>query len=365
MRILVICNSATGLMDFRGMLLRELLKKENKLFAIVPLSREEKERIAENWLESIGCELKKIPIERRGINPIKDFKLMVLFDRHIRKVRPDLVITYTIKPNIYGGLICSTKKIPYIANVTGLGSAFQRGKALQTLITLLYKCAMRRAKIICFENEENRDKMVAYGIMPKERTHVLAGAGVDLQYFTYVEYPRDNKETRFLFIGRIMKEKGIDELLSATRRLVENHYNCSLVLLGEFEEDYEKKIHECEKEGWLYYYGYQMDVRPFISQCHCFVLPSWHEGMANTNLECAAMGRPLITSNIHGCKEAVKDNISGYLVQKGNEESLYQAMKQFMHLSYEERKHMGEAGRKHMERMFDKRKVVQETITFI
>ena len=160
-----------------------------------------------------------------------------------------------------------------------------------------------------------------------------------------------------------MKEKGVDELFAAMRMLQKDGIHCSLLVLGGFDEDYSKQIEDCENEGWLRYHGVQSDVRPFIENCHCFVLPSWHEGMANTNLECAAMGRPVITSNIHGCLEAVEDGVSGFLCDKKNADNLYQVMKQFTKLSYDERKAMGLAGRKHMEEVFDKKKVVEDTIS--
>ena len=159
-----------------------------------------------------------------------------------------------------------------------------------------------------------------------------------------------------------MKEKGVDELFSAMRKLVAEGCTCSLDVVGMYEEDYKDAITQGETEGWLHYHGYQKDVRPFIANCHCFVLPSWHEGMANTNLECAAIGRPVITSNIHGCMEAVEDGVTGFLCEKRNADSLYEAMKRFCVLSMEERRTMGLVGRKRMEDIFDKKKVVEETI---
>ena len=149
------------------------------------------------------------------------------------------------------------------------------------------------------------------------------------------------------------------------RKLVADKVKCELDVLGGYEENYKDIIKKYEDEGWLHYYGYQEDVRPFIEKCHCFVLPSWHEGMANTNLESAASGRPIITSNIHGCLEAVIKNKTGYLVQKKDSNDLYKAMKLFSKLSYEERKAMGLAGRKHMEEIFDKKKVVEETCYYL
>lgn len=159
-----------------------------------------------------------------------------------------------------------------------------------------------------------------------------------------------------------MREKGLDELFAAMKKLRADGVECSLDILGGFDEDYSTVIETYEQEGWLKYWGYQDDVRPFIASCHCFVLPSWHEGMANTNLECAASGRPVITSNIHGCMEAVEDGVTGFLCEKQNAESLYQVMKGFCELSREEKQNLGRRGRERMEMYFDKTLVVRNTI---
>lgn len=362
MKILIICNCSTGLEVFRGMLIKELVKRGDDVCAIVPQSVEKKEIDAENKIKRMHCALHRIPMERRGMNPMKDFGLMRAYYATAKKIQPDLVLTYTIKPNIYGSMVCRLLKIPYAVNITGLGTAFQGNGMLKQLVTRMYKIALKKVKIVFFENVENRDTFVSAGIIPKNKTHVLAGAGVDLEHFQYTEYPESGDCTSFLFIGRVMQEKGIDELFQAMRKLNENGYKCSLDVLGGFEENYSEKIKKYEEEGWLHYQGYQNDVRPFIERSHCFVLPSWHEGMANTNLENAAMGRPVITSNIHGCLEAVEDGVTGYLCEKQNADDLYEKMKQMCELSYEKRKAMGVAGRKHMENVFDKRNVVEETI---
>lgn len=362
MKILIICNCSTGLETFRGMLIQELTKKGNIICAIVPQTDEKKEIDAEKRIEKMHCELTRIPMERRGMNPVHDFSLILEYHKIIKKMKPDLVITYTIKPNIYGGFICRLLKVPYAVNITGLGTAFQENGMLRHLVIGMYKRALKKVKIVFFENIENRDVIVDAGIVPEIKTYVLAGAGVDLEQFKYVDYPKEDSIMRFLFIGRVMQEKGIDELFHAMSRLNKEGYKCSLDVLGGFEENYSAKIKMYETEGWLHYEGYQKDVRPYIEKCHCFVLPSWHEGMANTNLECAALGRPVITSNIHGCLEAVKDGISGYLCERKNTDDLYRCMKKMCELSYEDRKAMGMMGRKHMEDIFDKRKVVDETI---
>lgn len=362
MRILIICNCASGLYDFRGMLIRSLIEENCGVSAIVPRTDDKHEIISESELEHHNCRLIHIPMERRGLNPIQDLKLLKAYLAVIRRDKPDLVISYTIKPNIYGGIACQILHVPYAANITGLGTAFQNDGLLRKFVTILYKIALRQAKVVFFENEENRQILLDAGIIRPEQSCLLNGAGVDLERFSCQPYPEYDGRTRFLFIGRIMKEKGIDELFAAMKKLRADGVECSLDILGGFDEDYSTMIEAYEQEGWLKYWGYQDDVRPFIANCHCFVLPSWHEGMANTNLECAASGRPVITSNIHGCMEAVEDGVTGFLCEKQNAESLYQVMKGFCELSREEKQNLGRRGRERMEMYFDKTLVVRNTI---
>lgn len=357
MKILIVANDDAGLYQFRRELICELLKK-HELYISLPYGK-----LVENLKED-GCKYIETKVDRRGINPFSDLFLFLKYLKIMSKLKPDLVITYTIKPNIYAGLSSRLLKIPYAINITGLGTAFEKESFLKKLVTLMYKVSCKNAKVVFFENEKNKQIFIDESIIDKNQAFRLNGAGVNLEKFKLLDYPTENK-INFLFMGRIMAEKGINELFEATKKLVEDGVNCKLSVLGYYEEDFENKIKEYEKEGWLRYYGYQTDVRPFIEQCHCFVLPSWHEGMANTNLECAACGRPVITSNIFGCLEAVENNVTGYLVEKKNPESLYDAMKKFTMLSYNEKLKMGYAGRKRMEKIFDKNKVVQQTIKIL
>lgn len=354
MKILILANSCQGLYNFRQELIEELVKKGSVcVYTPINVSAEE--------LEKRGCVVHDLPIDRRGINAVKDLKLLCKIFMVLIKEKPDLVITYTIKPNIYGGFACRLTHIPYAVNITGLGTAFQKKGLLRTIVTQMYKSGLKEVKVVFFENEENRQVFIDERIVLKDKTCLLMGAGVNLDRYQLADYP-GGETIRFLFMGRVMKEKGINELFEAMHRLHMEGLNCSLNVLGEFEENYKDAIAKYEAEGWLNYYGHQNDVRPFIANCHCFVLPSWHEGMANTNLESAASGRPVITSNIHGCLEAVEDGVSGFLCEKQNAEDLYQVMKRFIELPYEERKNMGLAGRKRMEKVFDKKEVVERTM---
>lgn len=301
------------------------------------------------------------PMERRGMNPVRDAKLFAAYRRIFREVKPEKVICYTIKPNIYGGFAARLAGIPYAVNITGLGTAFESGGLLKKMVTAMYRLSCKKAKAVFFENAENRQIFLDAKIVKERQTCLLSGAGVNLERYAVADYPAGDV-VKFLFIGRIMREKGVDELLSAMRRLTGEGVPCTLDMVGGYEEDYGAVVEEAESEGWLKYRGYQKDVRPFIAASHCFVLPSWHEGMANTNLECAASGRPVITSRIHGCMEAVEDGVTGFLCERKDSGSLYAAMKRFCALSMEERRAMGLAGRKRMEAVFDKKRVVEETI---
>ena len=355
MKVLILTNFDIGLYRFRRELISELLI-DNDVYISLPNG----DCIPQ--LVAMGCKFFDTDLDRRGINPVRDLRLLKSYNRILKTVQPNLVITYTIKPNVYGGWLCRWKKIPYAANITGLGTAFQHDGLLKLFVTLLYKAGLKKAKVVFFENAENKEVFLDNKIVSEDSACLMPGAGVNTEIFSYTTYPSDNQVTKFLFMGRVMKEKGIDELFAAMHRLHNEGFTCKLILLGISEEDYSETIHHYSAEGWLDYKGYQEDVIPYIEQSHCFVLPSWHEGMANTNLECAAMGRPIITSNIHGCLEAVEDGVSGYLCNKQNPDDLYEKMKKFISLSYEERKAMGLAGRKRMEDMFDKRFVVKKSI---
>ena len=352
--ILILANCSIGLYKFREDVIRALLQN-SRVYVSCPDNGKVEE------LRTLGCQVIVTDMDRRGINPVTDFGLLRRYRQLVKQLKPDLVITYTIKPNIYGGMVCRMLGVPYAVNITGLGTAFQKDGLLKKLVIALYKFSLKKAKVIFFENSGNRQVFLDEDIVPPEKTCLLSGAGGNLEKFPYTPYP-EGEITRFLFVGRVMKEKGVDELLDAMARLRSEGFSCELDVLGYYEDDYAETIRSCEAAGWLHYHGFQNDVRPFIEKAHCFVLPSYHEGMANTNLECAAMGRPVITSDIPGCREAVVEEVSGLLCQTQSADSLCGAMKRFLSLPYEARQRMGKAGRQHMENVFDKRNVVNQTL---
>lgn len=359
MKLLILANHYNTLRIFRRELLQKLSSLGHELVVSLPPTDDENIKI----IESYGCKVVIEPeMERRGNNPVKDLKLLKNYVSLIKKEKPDKVIAYTIKCNIYGAEACKICKVPCYCNVTGLGSTFQVENFTKKMVSAMYKYSMNKAKRIFFENVGNRDTLVNAGIVKKEQTCVLAGAGVNVDEFALVDYP-ENDGIKFIFVGRIMAEKGVDELFYAIKRLNEEGYkNISFDFIGWYEDDYESLVNDLQNEGLINFYGFQPNVRPYIEKAHCVILPSWHEGMSNTLLEGASMGRPLITSNIHGCLEAVEDGVTGYLSNVKDGESLYQTIKKFIDLPYDDKKQMGLSGRSRMEKVFDKQMVVDKTI---
>lgn len=353
MKILIITNHSYMFWQFRRELTEKLLGIGDVILCTPFVGHEED-------LKRIGCKLVESNVDRRGLNPFKDFKLFSFYKKLISNEKPELVITYSIKPNIYAGIACRLKNIPYCVNVQGLGTAFQK-KGIDQIATILYKIALKKAKTTFFENEENSKEFRDRKIQTAEKQTVLNGAGINLDYYKYVEYPKNN-EIHFLYLGRIMKEKGIDELFYAVKKLKDDGIKFKLDLVGFYEDSYKDKVENLVKEGIAVFHGFQTDPRPFYEASDCVVLPSYHEGMSNVLLEAAATGRPVITSNIPGCREAVQDNKSGILVPPKDNEKLYDAMKSFSEKTLYERNQMGKQGRIYVEKNFNKVDVVNKTL---
>lgn len=358
MQILILANHSGGLYDFRKDLIAELKKQASVTVAVPRNDRwEELQLLADRVIE--------LPVDRRGMNPVRDAKLFRRYRKILRAVMPDLVLTYTVKPNVYGGLACRMAHIPYVVNITGLGSALENGGLLRKFVLALYRPALAGAKTVFFENAGNRDDLVATGVVPQGRDAVLHGAGVNLDDFPCAVYPQD-APLRFLFVGRVMHEKGVDELFYAAKQMKQEYGDgVEFHFVGSFEESYKPLMDELEQSGIVKYHGYQSDMRPFYAMSGCVVLPSYHEGMSNVLLEAASSGRPLITSAIPGCMEAVEDGVSGYLCESRNAEALLISLRRFAQLTPEERRDMGLAGRRRMEALFDKKAVVARTVEYI
>ncbi len=354
MKILVITNHSYMLYRFRRALLIRLMELGHEVVLSTPFVGHEED------LAALGARCIETEVDRRGINPVTDLKLLLTYRKLLRTEGPDLVLTYSIKPNIYAGLCCRMAKIPYCANVQGLGTAFQR-KGLAAFVTVLYKTALKKAKTVFFENRGNAGEFTDRHIIPESRVTLLPGAGIDLAEYPFRAYP-DNAVTRFLYLGRIMREKGMDELFDAMTRLRQKRSDVVLDLVGFFDDDYEARIRQLEADGIAVFHGFQTDPRPYYEAADCIVLPSWHEGMSNVLLEAAATGRPVITSDIFGCREAVEEGKTGLLCRVKDTDTLLEQMERFAQLPRSQRMDMGRAARAKTEREFEKDAVVRKTV---
>lgn len=358
-RILVLANNDVGLYRFRKDLLATLLAGKHEVYISLPDGGFVPE------LVDLGCRFIDTPVDRRGMNPLRDAKLFRRYRSILREVKPNLVLTYTIKPNIYGGIACRMAKIPYAVNITGLGSAIENGGWLKRFVLALYRPALKRAKVVFFENSGNRDTMAGAGVVPRERDAVLHGAGVNLEDYPIQPYPQDGP-VRFLFVGRVMHEKGVDEFFEAAKGMKQTYgAQVEFHIVGSFEEGYKPVMDQLEQEGVVQYHGHQSDMKRFYGMASCVVLPSYHEGMSNVLLEAAASGRPLITTDVPGCCEAVENGVSGYLCPPKDAKRLYDAMCRMTEMNADQRQSMGLAGRERMKAMFSKTVVVAETLRYL
>lgn len=354
MRILIATNHSYMYYRFRKELAEALLQ-EHEVFLSTPYVGYEDD------LQAMGLHCIPTEIDRRSINPFQDLRLRRIYQNMVSEVRPDLVITYSIKPNIYLGGICKTRGIPYFANVQGLGTAFEK-PVLSTVASVLYRWALSKAQGVFFENAGDAQFFTDHKIIAERQVRLLPGAGINLAEYPFVPM-RDDGVCSFLFLGRIMKEKGMDEFFAAARTLkAELGDKVAFDLVGFYEDAYKDTVDRLAADGVIRFHGFQTDVHPYYEAADCVVLPSYHEGMSNVLLEGAATGRALITSDIPGCREAVEDSVSGFLCPIQDAERLAEAMRRFAQMNFSEQKEMGRCGRTLVEQRFDKKMVVAKTL---
>lgn len=354
-RILVLTNSFGGLYSFRKEVMKALVDKGYNVVISAPKYND---AMKVTWFENNGCSLIEMPYNRQGTNPLADIKLVLGYRNLIKQVKPVVVLTYTIKPNVYGGMACAMAEVPQIANVTGLGAAVEYPGVMQKLTVLLYKIGMRKTRLTFFQNNDNMDFCKEHG-MVRGRTQLIPGSGVNLDFHVKVPYPAETEPIRFLFMGRIRREKGIDEFLAAAEAITKKYKNVEFHVVGGCEGDYESRLLELQKRGIVTYHGGQSDVRPYFTMAACTLHPSFYpEGMSNVLLESCATGRPIMTTMRAGCREIVEDGCNGYFVKQQNAEDLIAKVEKFLALPYAERKAMGDAARAKVEREFDRQIVV-------
>jgi galacturonosyltransferase len=358
-KILIIGNNDVGLHNFRKELIERLISDGFHVFFSVPYG--EKVEI----LKQTGAEYYPIEINRRGTNIKEEYILFREYRKLITNIRPDVVLTYTIKPNIYGGIAAKRAHIPCIATITGLGTSFQTNGWKAGLIIALYKYGISKNRAVFFQNKSNLEFFVKQGLVQNNSAVVVPGSGVNTDYFYPSPVPHDT--INFLFVARIMREKGIEEFLEAAQKIKSKYHDTRFQLLGYYEEEiYRKKVEELASKSIIEYLGISSDTRREMAQADCIVLPSFYpEGMSNVLLEGAAMGLPLITTENHGCRETVVDGVSGFLCKPRDAAGLTESLERFLALSPEERREMGLRGREKVVNEFDRRIVVERYMEVI
>ena len=344
-KLLLLANSSSGLYDFRNELVLELLN-EFDVYISVPDEKKTKQ------LKDEGCHIYHTDINRRGMNPIQDYKLLRIYRRMMKELKPDIVLTYTIKPNVYGGLCAKRLHIPYIVNITGLGTTFERGGLVKKLVVFLYKISVNKARCIFYQNLNNKRVLEENGICGLA-SKVIPGSGVNLEKHLPAPYPYHDKPY-FLFVGRMMKEKGIDEFLSNAKKY---SGKAEFGIIGNYEEDYKEQIQKMESDGQIHFFGYRDNVDYYYGISDAVIVPSYHEGMSNVVLEASANARPVLATNICGCKEGIEDGVSGILFKEKDTGALSDAINKFLCMSYEECAKMGQKARQKMEKEFDRSNV--------
>lgn len=354
-RILVLSNSWGGLYSFRKEVFQSFRDKGFEVYISCPLVDDE---LKAKWFENIGCKCINTQFNRQGTNPVADIRLMFTYRKLIKEIEPFVVLSYTIKPNLYGGMACALCKVPQIANITGLGAAVEYPGLMQKFTIMLYKLGLRKTHMTFFQNNANMQYCKNHG-MVNDNVALIPGSGVNLHYHEQKPFPAETEPVRFVFCSRIRLEKGIEEYIAVAQHCFDKEYNTEFIVLGPCEGDYENRLNELTQKGVLKYVGPQSDVRPFFASGQCTVHPTFYpEGMSNVLLESCATGRAIITTNRPGCKEIVDDGINGFIINQQDCNDLTSKVEIFLALPYEKRKEMGESARRKVEREFDRQIVI-------
>lgn len=350
-KILFLANEYTTILNFRMEIVEKLVNQGHQVFVAVPDNKNNAD------IAMVGCKIVNYDISRKGMNPLTELKVIKIIEKILENIRPDIVFTFTIKPNIYGGIACAKKGIPYVVNVTGLGTAIENGGILQKFSLYLYKIGLKKAKKVFFQNTENRDFMLQHKVIAGKYA-LLPGSGVNLEKFHVLPYPK-TEEIHFMYLARVMKEKGIEQYVEAAVHIKEKYPNTRFHVCGMCEQGYEARMKEWVKKDILIYHGQVKNIPEMHRISQCTIHPSYYpEGMSNVLLESAACGRPIITTDRSGCREIIDDGINGFIVRQKDSKDLIKKIEQFIKLSWEEKEKMGLAGRKKVENEFDRNIVV-------
>lgn len=358
MHILITVNAAWNVWNFRRPLAQALLTDGHRITVLVPPDD------SVGQLRALGCRWLPLEMNPQRLNPIEGLRLVHDFQQAFRAERPDIVLSYTIKNNLFGAMVAKSLGIPFLPNVTGLGTAFLSGGLLEKTAELFYRHAFRNLPVVFFQNEDDRDLFVCRRLVRSEQAQLLPGSGIDLQHFAPAPFPADQAAPVFLMIARLLRDKGVIELVEAARQVKARWPEVRFQLLGAAGSENRSAIaaetvRAWVREGVVEYLGTTPDVRPTIARASCVVLPSYREGTPRTLLEAAAMARPAIATDVAGCRAVVDHNKTGFLCKARDAGNLADSIGRFLQLSGERRTAMGRAARAKIEYEYDQRIVVR------
>lgn len=357
MHVLMTVNTAWNILNFRKPILDQLIKQGHRVTILAPTD----ESVPQ--LQALGCHFIDLQMDAKGLNPLNSLYLMRRMEKIFAKTKPDVILSYTIKNNVFGAMAARKSSIPFIPNVSGLGTAFLSGGFVKNVAEWLYRYAFKKLPTVFFQNGDDRDLFISRGLIVPKQAKLLPGSGIDLKCFEAKSMPDRSEHISFLMIARILRDKGVIEYVEAARLLRTRGYKARFRLLGALGSQNRtaikpETVKAWVEEGIIEYIGHVSDVRPQIEAADCVVLPSYREGAPRTLIEGAAMARPLIATNVPGCRDIIEDKRTGFLCAPRDASSLVSAFENFLALSPTERESMGKAGRKRMEQYYDQAYVV-------
>ncbi|MEB0014188.1 glycosyltransferase family 4 protein [Glaciimonas sp. Gout2] len=364
-KIIISINTAWNIFNFRSGLIKAFVAQGYQVVAVTP-NDEYSERLKE-----FGCSVVNMPMDSNGRRPVRDLLMLIRYLFLLRSERPLVFLGYTVKPNIYGSIAAQILGIPVVNNISGLGATFINNNFLTRIVRCLYKFALHRSYRVFFQNEEDQRLFITTGLVRSEITDLLPGSGLDLSCYLPVSLsPLSGRPFRFLLVARMLKDKGIREFVEAAKIVKECFPETEFQLLGAVNTANSnaislETIEAWEDQGLVRYMGKTDNVRPYLIDSDCVVLPSYREGLPRSLLEAAAMARPIITTDTVGCRNVVDEGVSGFLCEVANANDLAKKMLEMIRLSPQKRLSMGEAGRRKVESEFDEKVVIQKYLDVV
>jgi glycosyltransferase involved in cell wall biosynthesis len=357
-QLILSANCVWNIINFRTNLIRGLQQAGYAITVVAPTDAHVEK------LKDLGCAYQPIFLDKGKTNPAKDLYSIIQFYKTYRRLRPDAILNFTIKNNIYSTLAAACLRIPVINNITGLGYLFINNTLSSHIAKFLYRLTQKHAAKVFFQNPDDRDVFLQHHLVPKQLTDLLPGSGIDLTQFTPVGTPQSDITT-FLLFGRMLYDKGIQEYVDAARMLQQKYPQARFLLLGPIDTDNPQAIPAQQIQAWqaqgiIEYLPGRAEVKDIIAQADCVVLPSYREGLPRALLEASAMAKPMITTDVPGCRAVVAHGVNGYLCQARNARDLAEKLAQFIQLPNSARKTMGAAARKKVAQHFDVNLVIQQ-----